>query len=60
VTNEYDIHSQVYRPTESEHMSHYKPHAQRSSDQKTGRLAENAVRVEKGLGRVFKKLEKKL
>jgi hypothetical protein len=50
----------VYRPTEAEHKAHHKQHAQKPSDQKSGRLTENAVRVEKGLNSLFKKLEKKL
>jgi hypothetical protein len=58
--NDYDIHSQVYRPTEAEQMAHHKHHAPKPKDQKSGRLSENAVRVEKGLNSLFKKLDKKL
>ena len=55
--NEYDIHSQVYRPTEEEAHGH-KP--SKSSKQPQGRLEQGAESVDKKVNRFFKKLEKKI
>ena len=59
--NEYDIHSQVYRPTEEEAK---KDKRHRPSDagpgQQSGKFEQQASRVDKGVNRLFKKLEKKI
>lgn len=57
--NEYDIHSQVYRPTEDEYSKH-KPSKSSKPGKPTGRLEEGAERVDKGVNRFFKKLEKRI
>lgn len=51
------IHNQVYRPTEAEAHSHSKPSG---GGQKSGKFEERADRVEKGVNRFLKKLEKRL
>lgn len=53
--NQYDVHSQVYRPTEAEgKVKHHElPKNQR------GKLEDSAVKVEKGVTSFLKKLEKK-
>lgn len=61
--SEYDIHSQVYRPTEAEAKSHYFKDAQKAMKnpgQRPGKLEDRAARVEKGVNRFLKKLEKRL
>ena len=55
--NEYDVHSQVYRPTEEEAHGH-KP--SKPSRQPQGRLEQGADNVDKKVNRFFKKLEKKI
>jgi hypothetical protein len=54
----YDIHSQVYRPTEVEHKTHHhnKPSKSSNSDRKPSRIE----KVEKGFGSFLKKVDKKL
>ena len=53
----YDIHSQVYRPTESEHHAHHhKP--SRSSSQ--GHKPSQTEKIERGVGKFLKKIEKKI
>lgn len=51
---DYSIHSQVYRPTETEVAVKQKP-----VRQPTGKLEVRADRLEKGVTGLFKKLEKK-
>lgn len=60
--NPYDIHAQVYRPSEAEAVGHYKDtHSDYTQGgRKPGKITENAMRVEKGVNRLFKKLEKRL
>lgn len=74
--SEYDIHSQVYRPTEAEAKSHYYKEAQKAMKknktnkdkdgqvvvevQRPRKLEEGAARVEKGVNRLLRKLEKHL
>jgi hypothetical protein len=61
--SEYDIHSQVYRPTEVEAGSHYQKNAQRAiknPGQRPRRLEDKAERLEGGMNRFLKKLERKL
>lgn len=61
--NEYDVHNQVYRPTEVEAHSHknkHKKHSESPSGQSSGRLEQKADKVEKGVSRFLKKLEKKI
>ena len=54
--NEYDIHSQVYRPTEEE--AHGRKPSKPSKQQ--GRVEQGAENVDKKVNRFFKKLEKKI
>lgn len=56
-SNEYDVHSQVYRPTEEEAHGH-KP--SKSSKQPQGKLEQGVENVDKKVNRFFKKLEKKI
>ncbi|KAI9039016.1 uncharacterized protein KD926_010000 [Aspergillus affinis] len=61
--SEYDIHKQFYRPTEAEATSHaqkYTHQAMQNPGQRPRKLEENASRVESGVNRFLKKLEKKL
>lgn len=60
--SEYDIHSQVYRPTEDEFTKKKPGKAQDPGGQQnaTGRLEDRAGKVDKGVNRFFKKLEKKI
>ena len=55
--NEYDIHSQVYRPTEEEAHGR-KP--SKPSKQPQGRVEQGVENVDKKVNRFFKKLEKKI
>lgn len=55
--NEYDIHSQVYRPTEDEAHGRKPP---KPSKQPTGRVEQGVENVDKKVNRFFKKLEKKI
>lgn len=62
--NMYDIHQQVYRPTEAEASSHgRKPRVNSNHSGSMDRLDRKESRgekVEKGVGRLFKKIEKKI
>ncbi|KAL9115354.1 MAG: hypothetical protein Q9227_000675 [Pyrenula ochraceoflavens] len=64
--NPYDVHSQVYRPTEVEATSHHKHHrhsdagGQGQGQKPTGRFEDRMDRAEKGVNRFLKKLEKRL
>lgn len=61
--SEYDVHSQLYRPTEMEASSHYQKYAQKAMKnpaQRPRKLEERAERLEGGMNRFFKKLERKL
>lgn len=53
---DYDVHGQVYRPTEQE-AKHHRPS---NAGQPTGKLEHQAGRVDKGVNRFFKKLEKRI
>ena len=55
--DEYDVHSQVYRPTEEE-ANKRKP--QKPSKQPQGRMEQGVENVDKKVNRFFKKLEKKI
>ncbi|RMZ79150.1 hypothetical protein DV738_g3537, partial [Chaetothyriales sp. CBS 135597] len=58
--SEFDVHSQVYRPTEAEARVHGHHHRQPSrTDPAPGRKESRADRVEKGVGKLFKKMDKK-
>ena len=59
--NEYNVHSQVYRPTEEE-AKHDKRHTPSTAGpgQQPGKLEQQASRVDKGVNRLFKKLEKRI
>lgn len=59
--NLYDVHSQVYRPTEAEVSGHHRPHRHsESGSQKPGGLEDRVGKAEKTVNRFLKKLEKKL
>lgn len=60
-TSGYNIHNQAYRPSEAEANSHYQKYAQdamRNRGQRPRKLEEGASRVESGVNRFLKKLEK--
>ena len=59
--NGHSIHSQVYRPTEAETQGHSgrKP-STAGPGQQPGRLEQGAERVEKGVNRFLRKLEKRM
>ncbi|KAI1619387.1 hypothetical protein EDD37DRAFT_216342 [Exophiala viscosa] len=54
----YDIHNQVYRPTEEEHASHHHKKPSRSSS--SANQPSGVERIEKGVGKFFKRIEKKI
>ena len=60
-SNEYDIHSQVYRPT-LEEASKHKPSkiSTSAAASPSGRLEQNTGKVDKKVNSFFKKLEKKI
>lgn len=60
--DQYNIHSQVYRPTEEEFNKKKpgKPVATGGQQNATGKLEDRAGKVDKGVNRFFKKLEKKI
>ncbi|QPG95810.1 hypothetical protein C2857_002161 [Epichloe festucae Fl1] len=55
---DYTIHQQFYRPTESEYKGNKLPQHQAKTETR-GRLEENAGRLERGVTGMFKKFEKK-
>lgn len=57
----YDIHSQVYRPTEQEHHAHGHQHKPSRTDTagSAGRKESRVDKVEKGIGKLWKKADKK-
>lgn len=60
---EYDVHSQVYRPTEAEVGSHghrQSIKAMKNPAQRPQKLEQGASRVDSGVNRWLKKLEKKI
>lgn len=69
--NPYDVHQQVYRPTEHEASMSGRHHDRKSSGRPgtgsgsqtqndPGRKESRADKVEKGVGRLFKKIEKRI
>lgn len=61
--SQYDIHSQLYRPTEAEaggHGQKYAQKAMKAPGQRPRKLEDNAMKLESGVNRFLKKLEKKL
>lgn len=61
--NEYDIHSQVYRPTEVEAQSHYQKYAEKAiknPGQRARKLEESAARVENSVNKFLKRLERRI
>jgi hypothetical protein len=60
--NGYDVHSQVYRPTEDEVKAHGRRHSGGGAGpgQKPAKMEERASKVEGGVNRLLKKLEKKM
>lgn len=57
---EYDVHNQVYRPTESEAHQHKHRKPSDNIGQQSGKLEQKAEKVEKGINRFLKKVEKKI
>ncbi|EKV09514.1 hypothetical protein PDIG_61240 [Penicillium digitatum PHI26] len=60
--SEYDIHSQLYRPTEMEASSRYQKYAQKAMKnpgQRPRKLEDTAERLEGGVNRFLKKLERR-
>ncbi|KIX06676.1 uncharacterized protein Z518_04652 [Rhinocladiella mackenziei CBS 650.93] len=55
----YDVHHQVYRPTETEHHTHHHSKPSRTSSNPQNKPSQ-AERLEKGVGKLFKKIEKKI
>ena len=55
--NEYNIHTQVYRPTEEEAHGHKPP---KPSKQPHGKVEQGVENVDKKVNRFFKKLEKRI
>ncbi|KAE8150519.1 hypothetical protein BDV25DRAFT_154226 [Aspergillus avenaceus] len=63
VSDDYDVHKQLYRPTEAEANNSYSQHIAQKSMQNPGRprgLEQKAHRLESGVNRFFKKLEKRI
>lgn len=59
-SNEYDIHSQVYRPTVEEVSKHKPSKSSKPAGSPAGRLEENAGKADKKVNRFFKKLESRI
>lgn len=57
--NPYDVHSQFYRPTEAEHQTHHHSRPSRTSSSSQHKPS-NTEKIEKGVGRFLKKIEKKM
>ncbi|KFA65565.1 hypothetical protein S40285_04323 [Stachybotrys chlorohalonatus IBT 40285] len=58
-SQDYSIHSQLYRPTEAESYKGKPPQPYQPKPEKQGRLEENAGRLERGVTGMFKKFEKR-
>ncbi|KAJ9224293.1 hypothetical protein DTO027B5_4073 [Paecilomyces variotii] len=60
--SEYDVHSQVYRPTEAEASSRNYKHSVKAlkNPGRPHKLEDKAARLESGVNRFIKKLEKKI
>lgn len=56
--NDYSIHTQLYRPTETEAKMNTKP--SKAEKQPSGKLEARAGKVEKGVNGLLKRLEKKI
>ncbi|KKK19596.1 hypothetical protein P175DRAFT_0437937 [Aspergillus ochraceoroseus IBT 24754] len=62
-SSEYDVHNQMYRPTEAEAKSHLQKHAQlavQNPGQRPRKLEDSAMRMENSVNRFLKKLERKI
>ncbi|KAL8779645.1 MAG: hypothetical protein Q9213_006836 [Squamulea squamosa] len=57
--SDYDVHNQLYRPTEEETHRH-KHHKPSDGGQPSGKLEQQAGKLDKGVNRFFKKLEKRI
>lgn len=58
--DQYNIHQVAYKPTQQEHGAHSKPPpTQPGPGQQPGKLESHANKLEKGVGRFLKKLDKK-
>ncbi len=57
----YDVHGETYRPTEAEaHKHKHQRPSGAGHGHQPGKLEQRAEKVERGLGRLFKKVEKKI
>ncbi len=56
---DYDVHNQLYKPTEEEARRH-KHHRPSDGGQPSGKLEQQAGKLDKGVNRFFKKLEKRI
>ena len=59
-SNEYDIHSQVYRPTEEEVSKRKPSKSSAAAPSPSGKLEQGAGKIDKKVNRFFKNLEKKI
>ncbi|KAL8894335.1 MAG: hypothetical protein Q9192_004404 [Flavoplaca navasiana] len=57
--SDYDVHNQLYRPTEEE-MRRHKHHRPSDGGQQPGRLEQQGGKFDKGVNRFLKKLDKRL
>ncbi|KAL8797980.1 MAG: hypothetical protein Q9182_007057 [Xanthomendoza sp. 2 TL-2023] len=57
--SDYDVHNQLYRPTEQEAHRH-KHHRPSDAGQSSDRLEQGAGKFDKGVNKFFKKLEKRI
>ncbi|ETI29268.1 hypothetical protein G647_01721 [Cladophialophora carrionii CBS 160.54] len=55
-TGGYDVHNQVYRPTETEHQTHH--HSRPSKSSGSQHKPTHTEKIEKGIGKWIKKVEK--
>jgi len=60
VSNPYDVHSQVYRPTEVEHSSHHRKPSRTDTAATKSKWDQRQEKAEKGVSKLFKKIEKKI
>ena len=59
--NDYNVHNQAYRPTESEaHKHKHRKASESDAGQQSGKLEQKAEKVEKGINRFLRKVEKRI
>jgi hypothetical protein len=59
-SNAYAVHQQSYQPTEAEALSHSQHNPGTGPSTQTSKLSSHADKLEKGVGRFLKKVEKKM